>query len=127
MTNPAAKHIMLIDDEPSILELLSTILKKSGFSVSSFDNGSDFLKAIETTRPDLVLVDIYMPEMDGWSVHNEIRKRPGLESIPVVFLTGLIESDQEADASSRLPAHTCFASKPISPEKLLGLVNRLIP
>lgn len=78
--------ILVVDDEKDILELLKYNLEKEGYKVLTAHNGREALKVVRQ-KPDLVILDIMMPELDGWEVCKAIRKDPSTAKIPVVFLT----------------------------------------
>ncbi len=84
--------ILLVDDEQEILTIYSTKLKQEGFEVITATNGATCLKLAKEKHPDLILLDVKMPAMNGVEVYNEIRKDPALRDIKVVFLTAF--SDQ---------------------------------
>jgi DNA-binding response OmpR family regulator len=91
MTNSAAK-VMVVDDEPDILELVSTRLERAGYAVVCADSGTAALRIFFQERPDLALVDIEMPQMNGLELCSRIRE---LSEIPVIFLTAYgAESDR---------------------------------
>jgi DNA-binding response OmpR family regulator len=92
MSNNQKKKVMIIDDETSFLNILSTALEKAEFSVVSYSNPQEALKNITLVKPDIILLDILMPELDGFKVFEYI-KRDLKESMPkVIFLTNLGET-----------------------------------
>lgn len=82
-------NILVVDDMPENLRLLSTILRKSGYEVRPATSGRQALTACELDPPDLVLLDINMPEMSGYELCTELRKREILKDLPIIFLTAL--------------------------------------
>lgn len=83
-----AKHILVVDDEKEIADLLEVYLKNDGFEVHKFYNGKDALKCIEETRLDLAVLDVMLPDMDGFSICRKIREK---YFYPVIMLTAKIE------------------------------------
>jgi len=81
------KRIMVVDDEPDILLTVGRMLEMNGYSVIKADSGDDCLKKLNISTPDLVLLDIMMPEMSGWDVAAKIRDNPKCSEIPIIFLT----------------------------------------
>lgn len=79
--------IYLVEDDPSILKLVTYTLKSQGFDVQGFDLPSDFEKAVKRRIPDLILLDIMLPEVDGLTILSKIRNDPNTEKIPVILLT----------------------------------------
>jgi CheY-like chemotaxis protein len=93
----AEKHnnplILIVDDIPKNLQLLSSILNKESYQISFASNGFQALSVLETTKPDLILLDVMMPEMDGYEVCQKIKANSELSHIPIIFLTGKAEHD----------------------------------
>lgn len=87
MTEP--KRIVVIDDEPAIREALVEMLSVAGFDVTGAENGKKGLDVISRQRPDLILLDIMMPEMNGWQVLEALKKDEWAKSVPVIILTNL--------------------------------------
>lgn len=85
--NPAKYKILIVDDEPDILEFIGYNLKKEGYALHTAANGKEGIKAARKYKPDLILLDIMLPEMDGIEVCEEIRKIPELSRTTIAFLT----------------------------------------
>jgi DNA-binding response OmpR family regulator len=81
------EKILIIDDDPGIRESLNLIIKNMGYKVKCIDNGFDALTLLTQEKFDLVVLDVMMPEMDGWEVLKYIRDAPELQSIRVILLT----------------------------------------
>lgn len=81
------KTVLVVDDEAHIQELIKFNLEKNGFNVITADNGVDALKIAETQKPDLIFLDLMIPNMDGLDVCKSIRKNPSIESIPIIMIT----------------------------------------
>jgi len=79
--------ILVVDDDPDVLYTVSAILTKEGFEVSTANGGNAALELLKTKTPDLMLLDVMMPDTDGWGVLKEIRNKELLKDIPVVMLT----------------------------------------
>lgn len=85
------QRILLADDEPDILEIARIALENvGGYEVAVCESGAEFLQLLPDFKPDLVIIDALMPDVDGLQVLNEMRSVPGFEDIPAVFLTGLV-------------------------------------
>lgn len=118
------KKILLIEDEPDLVELLEMRLAGNGFDVETARNGLDgFNKAVET-KPDLIILDVVMPVMDGYEVCMKLKDDPGTKSIPVIVLTATGEKDV-ARRVKRFGADDCIL-KPHDTEELLGSINSLL-
>jgi two-component system alkaline phosphatase synthesis response regulator PhoP len=118
------KKILIIDDEPDILEFLSYNFRKHNFKVIVANNGQEGLEKVRSGRPELIISDILMPEMDGIEMCREIRKDPVLREIPFIFLTAV--SDDYKVLYAMTSGADQFASKPIRFEYLLKMVNDLL-
>jgi two-component system OmpR family response regulator len=122
----AKRKILIVDDDPSIRDVIKFTLDKAGFDVIEATNGAEALTLFKSKSPDLMVLDILMPEMDGTDVCREIRK---ISNIPIIFLTSL---DEEADRIIGLElGGDDYITKPFSPRELLARVKavlrRLLP
>ncbi|OGL67741.1 hypothetical protein A3B21_00920 [Candidatus Uhrbacteria bacterium RIFCSPLOWO2_01_FULL_47_24] len=87
------QHILVVDDDAALLEALETTLKAEQFQVTTARNGKEGLKKIKENKPDLVLLDIVMPQMDGITMMHKLQDNPGTKNIPIIFLTNLSDVD----------------------------------
>ncbi len=85
--------ILIVDDIPKNLQLLSSILSAEGYQIAFASNGLQALSVLETTKPDLILLDIMMPELDGYEVCKRLKENNDTKDIPVIFLTGRVETE----------------------------------
>jgi two-component system, OmpR family, alkaline phosphatase synthesis response regulator PhoP len=116
--------ILLVDDEIDILEFLSYNLEKEGYKVFTASNGADAIKIAEKNQPHLILLDVMMPEMDGITACEEIRKIPSLNNTLIAFLTARGE-DYSQIAGFEAGADD-YITKPIRPKVLLSRVKALL-
>lgn len=93
LTDEANPLILIVDDIPKNLQVLSNILNAEGYRISFASNGAHALKVLENSSPDLILLDIMMPEMDGYETCEKIKANDRLKDIPIIFLTGKAEID----------------------------------
>jgi CheY-like chemotaxis protein len=90
-------HIVLVaDDDPQILALISQFLRSRGYGVVEAENGARALEAARTTRPDVIVLDVLMPGMSGWEVARAIRQDADLTDIPIIVLTAIGHTTNEA-------------------------------
>ncbi|CAO3380600.1 Response regulator containing a CheY-like receiver domain and an HD-GYP domain [Azospirillum argentinense] len=117
--------ILIVDDTPDNLKLLSGLLKES-YKVKVANNGRKALEiAAAAPAPDLILLDVVMPEMDGYAVCATLKKTPGTRNIPVIFLTGRAE---EADRERGFALGAVdYIAKPVDPPTVLRRVAALLP
>ena len=83
----AGEKILIVEDNPLNLELISDILEAKGYAITAAVTGTDALKQVDIEAPDLILMDIQLPGIDGLTVTGMIKKKPGLEDIPIIALT----------------------------------------
>ena len=118
------KTILAVDDQAMIRSLVQGILRKNGYEVITAESGEDCLRALEKTRPDLVLLDVDMPGMNGFETCREIRKtRPDLKC-PIIFLTGRRTRDDVQTAMSA--GGNDFLVKPFQPNTLEQRIGKWI-
>src|SRR5437667_4941915 len=99
MTDPERRGgIMVVDDQPANLKLLEVMLRREGYDVRSFPRGRLALTAAAQNPPDLILLDINMPEMNGYEVCEQLKARQELSRIPVIFLSALSETEDKVKA-----------------------------
>jgi DNA-binding response OmpR family regulator len=118
------KRILIVDDDELVLIALRELLRSENYEVHTFSRGSEALKKLDQEIFDLVVLDIVMPEMDGFELCQKIRGKETLRKTPIIFLTA---KNQEEDKKRGLEAGgDLFLSKPISPKKFLSLIAETI-
>ncbi len=115
---PGASSILVIDDDPAVLDIMQRFLNREGFNVITSLSGQEGLRLARAQSPDLILLDVRMPNLNGWEVLSRLKSDPELASIPVVMVT--IEEDQSL--GSALGA-TDYLVKPVDSERLLTLLQ----
>lgn len=118
------KKILLVDDEIDILEFVSYNLEREGFKVYTAQNGKDAIRIAEKKNPDLIILDVMMPEMDGIITCEELRKIPSLKNTVIAFLTARGE-DYSQIAGFEAGADD-YITKPIRPKVLISRVKALL-
>jgi CheY-like chemotaxis protein len=109
----------VVDDDADILEALSEILESEGFGIRQARNGLQALELLEPLRPDLILLDLMMPVMDGWEFAEHIRRRPDWAQIPVILLS----ADRNIGDNARKLGAVGYLAKPFELSALLNLVQ----
>lgn len=120
-TIPVAGRILVVDDQPANLRTLAALLSRVGHEVATAANGDDALAHALERVPDLILLDMMMPGRDGFAVLAEIRQRPALQDVPVVFLTAA--QDRELLLRAFDGGAVDYVTKPFIPEELLARVQ----
>lgn len=119
-----SKKIVVVEDEPDILEILSYNLKREGFDVSTALNGTDGLRVIQQVIPDLVLLDLMLPGLDGLEICRELKKHEATSSIPIIMVTA---KGEESDVVLGLGVGADdYIAKPFSPRELVARVKAVI-
>ncbi len=122
-----SKRILVVDDEPDVVTYLSTVLKDAGFETMEAANGDEAMEQIGKARPDLITLDITMPEMTGVKTYRQLKEDETLRRIPVIIVTGVTHDFKQFISSrAQVPAPEGYLEKPIKPEELLAEVNRLV-
>jgi CheY-like chemotaxis protein len=127
------KKILVLDDEPNVVTYLETLLRDNGYETVSAGDGSEGMQKARSEKPDLITLDISMPEESGVRFYRELKQDPDLAGIPVVIVTGVTgygykPEDFQKFISSRkkIPPPDGFVAKPIDREELLTRVTSLL-
>ncbi len=123
--DPIHSPLLIVEDIPSILELLDVTLRFKGYQVITARNGQEALEVIRKTRPALIITDILMPKMDGFSLAYQLRSRPETRDIPVVFLSATYIAPEDKAFALTIGA-TRFIEKPIDTEEFLLTIAELL-
>jgi len=118
------KKILVVDDDPELVELVSFNLKQAGYAVGTAENGVEALKKARSLMPDLILLDVMMPELDGFAVCEILRRDSATATIPIIMLTAL--SSELGRMAGLGSGATDFLSKPFSPRLLVERVENLL-
>jgi DNA-binding response OmpR family regulator len=111
-----SQSVLVVDDEPMARTLLRLMLVRAGFEVSEAENGFDALEKVEGNLPDLILLDVMMPGMDGFTVCQKVRAREETADLPIIMLSA--KTDSDSINRGLLVGATKYLTKPISPEEL---------
>jgi two-component system, OmpR family, response regulator VicR len=117
-------EILCIDDEPGVVELVELVLHSEGITVRGANNGPEALEAMRAQRPDAILLDIMMPDMDGWDVFKAMKADEVLREIPVVILTARNVPFEEVIARERAGVDE-YITKPFTPEQLRSCLRKV--
>jgi CheY-like chemotaxis protein len=122
---PARKStIMVVDDEPELVTIVSLILEKRGYNVRCAYSGQELFAGLEEQKPDLIILDIMMPQMDGLEVLTLLRDNPGTASIPVILLTAKMQ--YENILGGYKTGADFYIPKPFTKNQLLDGVNSIL-
>ncbi len=121
--NNTIKKVLIVDDEPDTLELVKLVLESGGFETMLAANGMEALAQLDRTKPDLVLLDIMMPDMDGWDVFRRIKEKNS--KIPIAILTAKAQNIDKLLGLHVLKADD-YITKPFGKNELIGKVRKLV-
>ena len=117
------KKILIVDDEDDILHFLELVLREKGYEVATASGGHEALTKAQVDRPDLVLLDIMMPQMDGWEVLKLLRVDEGTSQIPVAMLSARTEAKDRVQGLQE--GAIDYICKPFSLQELLGKIETI--
>ena len=121
----ATNCVVCVEDEPEMIDLVRLILAKEGFEVVGVSGGLEGLATIERLQPDLVLLDLMMPDMDGWEVYRRMKANPTINNIPVIVVTAKAQSIDKV-LGLQVAKVDDYITKPYGPAQLLKSVERVL-
>jgi excisionase family DNA binding protein len=119
-----APVVLIVDDDPRLREYVRVNLEMEGYSVREAGDAEQGLSVLEESTPDLVLLDVMMPGVDGWEMLRRVQERHGVGAIPVIMFSGKVE--ELADEATARGAQG-FVGKPFSPQELVDQTKQLLP
>lgn len=119
------KRILCIEDEPDMIELIRLILSRHGFEVFGANGGVEGARKIREEMPDLILLDIMMPDMDGWEVYQQIKADEKTKNIPVIVVTAKAQNIDKV-LGLHIAKVDDYIAKPFTPDALLESVNKVL-
>jgi two-component system response regulator VicR len=119
------KKIVCIEDEPEMIDLVKLILSRYGFEVIGATGGRSGLEAIRKHKPDLVLLDLMMPDMDGWEVYQQMKADNEMKEIPVVVVTAKAQSIDKV-LGLHIAKVDDYITKPFGPDDLRNSIERVL-
>jgi DNA-binding response OmpR family regulator len=120
-----AKRVVCVEDEPEMIDLVRLILGRKGFNVIGANGGIEGLETVRREKPDLVLLDLMMPDMDGWEVYQQMKADTDLREIPVVVVTAKAQSIDKV-LGLHIAKVDDYITKPFGPQELLESVEKII-
>ena len=119
-----SKRILVVEDQMDSLQILRDLLRVNGYEMTEAQNGEEAIAAVAKDRPDLILMDIQLPIMDGYEATRRIKADPSLRSIPIIAVTSYALSGDEEKA--RAAGCNDFVPKPYSPRQLLAKIREYL-
>jgi CheY-like chemotaxis protein len=124
MPDMPKKRILIVDDEQDTLNYLSHILERENYIVFKTSKGSEVVELAANNRPDIIVLDIILPDIDGGEVASLLSKNSATSNIPIIFLTGILKKDEESFAGKTGKRYVL--AKPITKEKLLEMIQKIL-
>jgi DNA-binding response OmpR family regulator len=122
-------HILIVDDDPDILEGIITILETQDYDIATARDGKQCMVMIKEEIPDLLILDLLMPRMDGWGVIREMRSEPRFNKVPIMILTTVVEDASrrryELETNMAMDVQD-YVQKPVRPDELIRRVENLL-
>jgi DNA-binding response OmpR family regulator len=115
------KKILVVEDDTNLLEIMRLALKSAGYSIASATNGIEALKKARTLLPDLIVLDLVLPELDGFAVCETLRRDRNTASVPIIVVTGL--SSEFTRLAGFESGATDYVTKPVSPAELVSKID----
>lgn len=121
----ASVRVVCIEDEPEMIDLVRLILSREGFEVVGAPGGMEGLHTVEDLQPKLVLLDLMMPDMDGWEVYQRLKANPHTNHIPVIVVTARAQSIDKV-LGLHIAKVDDYITKPFGPAELLKSVSKVL-
>jgi DNA-binding response OmpR family regulator len=119
------KQVVYIEDEQEMIDLVRLILSRKGFEVVGANSGRDGLDLVRSLHPDLVLLDLMMPDMDGWDVYQQMKADETTRNIPVIVITAKAQSIDKV-LGLHIAKVDDYISKPFSPQELMDSAEKVL-
>jgi DNA-binding response OmpR family regulator len=119
------RRILCIEDEPEMIDLIRLILSRKGFEVLGASGGEDGIYKVRREKPDLVLLDLMMPFVDGWEVYQQMKADEATKNIPVIVVTAKAQSIDKV-LGLHIAKVDDYIAKPFSPKDLINSVERVL-
>ncbi|MFN8401669.1 MAG: response regulator [Anaerolineales bacterium] len=124
MDETPTKTILCVEDEPEMIDLIRLILSRKGYSVKGASGGVEGIRLIKELHPDLVLLDLMMPDMDGWEVYQQMKAEASLREIPVIVVTAKAQNIDKV-LGLHIAKVDDYIAKPFSPQELVDSVDKV--
>ncbi len=117
--------VLVVDDDPTVREVVRLNLEMEGYAVKEAGNAAEGLAVLDEEAPDLILLDVMMPQVDGWEMLRRVQEQHGIGAIPVVMFSGKIDDTSRAEATQR--GAQGFVGKPFDLRSLIDQTKQIVP
>ena len=125
MENANKSSILYIEDDPEMIDLVSLILNRQGFQVIGANGGREGLEIVKHTQPDLILLDLMMPDIDGWDVYQQLKTSESTRDIPVIIITAKSQTIDRV-LGVQIAKVDDYISKPFRPGDLIESIKKIL-
>ncbi len=125
MDTSSQKQVVCIEDDPEMIELIRLILSRRNIHVHGAAGGAEGIKKVKEVRPDLILLDLMMPDMDGWEVYQQIKTDESIKDTPVIVVTAKAQNIDKV-LGLHIAKVTDYIAKPFSPQDLTESVEKAL-
>ena len=125
MENANKSSILYIEDDPEMIDLVSLILNRQGFQVIGANGGREGLETVKHTQPDLILLDLMMPDIDGWDVYQQLKTSESTRDIPVIIITAKSQTIDRV-LGVQIAKVDDYISKPFRPAELIESIKKIL-
>lgn len=119
------KRVVCIEDEPAMIDLIRLILSRKGYTVTGATGGREGLELVQTSQPDIVLLDLMMPDMDGWEVYQKLKAHESTREIPVIVVTAKAQSIDKV-LGLHIAKVDDYITKPFGPQDLIESIEKVL-
>jgi CheY-like chemotaxis protein len=120
-----SQRVVCIEDEQDVIDLMRLILERQGFEFIEAHGALEGMETVERLKPDLVLLDLMMPSIDGWEVYDHLRQNPATQAIPIVVVTARTQHDPRV-TEMRVANSEYLVTKPFGPSQLVETIDRVL-
>jgi excisionase family DNA binding protein len=117
--------VLIVDDDDRLREYVRVNLEMEGYTVREAGSAEEGMRVLDDSRPDLILLDVMMPEVDGWEMLQRVHDRHGVGAVPVVMFSGKVDEQAAGEAAER--GAQGFIGKPFDPQELIAQTKQLLP
>lgn len=125
MADVPSRQVVYIEDESEMIDLVKLILERKGFEIIGANGGREGIEEVRQRLPDLVLLDLMMPDMDGWDVYQQMKADEQTRKIPVIVITAKAQSIDKV-LGLHIAKVDDYISKPFTPQELLDSVQKVL-
>jgi two-component system, OmpR family, response regulator VicR len=125
MDNARSQSIVYIEDDIEMIDLVKLILSRRGFEVKGAHGGREGLDVVQHERPDLILLDLMMPDVDGWDVYQQLKANEGTRDIPVIVITAKAQPIDRV-LGLHIAKVDDYISKPFHPQELIDSIDKVL-